>query len=133
MLVLYPDVRWQIPEKDFGGARAPSRKAVRPCVTTLIGVRKIVTAWSRRSAQSRKRPAVQPQRVTDIIEANGVGQLRKKHAHHVTPWTEGPRHGIYTGITRKFRNQMRRNQIANLSENAEFGCGWFGVSFFHLC
>jgi hypothetical protein len=28
---------------------------------------------------------------------------------------------------------MRRNQIAKLSEYTEFGCGWFGVSFFHLC
>jgi hypothetical protein len=25
---------------------------------------------------------------------------------------------------------MRRNQIAKLSEYTEFGCGWFGVSFF---
>ena len=59
-----------------------------------------------------------------------MGQLRKKHAHHVTPWTEGSRHGSHTGIARKFRNQMRRNQIAKLSENTEFGCGWFGISFF---
>jgi hypothetical protein len=28
---------------------------------------------------------------------------------------------------------MRRNEIAKLPKNAEFGCGWFGVSFFHLC
>jgi hypothetical protein len=28
---------------------------------------------------------------------------------------------------------MRRNEIAKLSKNAEFGCGWSGVSFFHLC
>jgi len=35
-----------------------------------------------------------------------------------------------TGIARKFRNPMRRNQIAKLSENTEFGCGWFGISFF---
>jgi hypothetical protein len=27
---------------------------------------------------------------------------------------------------------MRRNQIAKLSQNSELGCGWFGVSFFHL-
>jgi hypothetical protein len=26
---------------------------------------------------------------------------------------------------------MRRNQIAKLPEHAEFGCGWFGISFFH--
>jgi hypothetical protein len=28
---------------------------------------------------------------------------------------------------------MRRNQIAKLPQYAEFGCGWFGLSFFHLC
>jgi hypothetical protein len=28
---------------------------------------------------------------------------------------------------------MRRNQIAKLPQYAEFGCGWFGVSFDHLC
>ncbi|HJX96637.1 MAG TPA: type IV secretion system protein [Candidatus Acidoferrum sp.] len=27
---------------------------------------------------------------------------------------------------------MRRNQIAKLPQNSEFGCGWFGISFFHL-
>jgi hypothetical protein len=25
------------------------------------------------------------------------------------------------------------NQIAKLSQNSELGCGWFGLSFFHLC
>jgi len=28
---------------------------------------------------------------------------------------------------------MRRNQVAKLSKNGELGCGWFGLSFFHLC
>src|SRR6516164_7914818 len=51
----------------------------------------------------------------------------------MTPCTEGSRHGIHTDLARKFRNQMRRNEIAKLPKNAEFGCGWFGVSFFHLC
>ena len=72
-------------------------------------------------------------RVADIVKTDGMGQLREQHADHMTPWTEGSRHGSHAGLARKFRNQMRRNQIANLSENAEFGCGWFGVSFFHLC
>ena len=62
-----------------------------------------------------------------------MGQLCKEHAHNVTPWTEGSRHGIHTGLARKFRNQMQRNQIAKLSQNTEFGCGWFGIFLFHLC
>jgi len=76
---------------------------------------------------------VKPQRVTDILKADGVSQLREEHADHMTPCTEGSRHGIYTCLARKFTDQMRRNQIAKLPKNAEFGSGWFGVSFYHLC
>jgi hypothetical protein len=28
---------------------------------------------------------------------------------------------------------MRRNQIAKLPQDTQFGYGWFGVSFYHLC
>jgi len=101
-------------------------------VAALIGMRKIVTARSRRPTQSRKWTAVQSQRVTDVVQTDSVGQLCKDHAHHMTPRAEGSRHGIHAGLARKFRNQMRRNQIAKLSQNSELGCGWFGVSFFHL-
>ena len=62
-----------------------------------------------------------------------MGQLREEHAHYVTPWTKGSRHRVYAGLARKFTDQVCWNQIAKLPENAEFGCGWFGVSFFHLC
>jgi hypothetical protein len=41
--------------------------------------------------------------------------LREEHTDYVTPRTEGSRHGIHAGLARKFRNQMRRNQIAKLS------------------
>src|SRR5215475_13130703 len=102
-------------------------------IATLIGMGKVVATRSSGSAQGRKRAAVQSQRVTDVIKADGVRQLRKEHADHVTPCTEGTCHGLHTRLARKFRNQMRRNEIAKLPKNAEFGCGWFGVSFFHLC
>jgi len=62
-----------------------------------------------------------------------IGQLCKEHAHNVTPWTEGSRHGMHAGFARKFTDQMRRNQIAKLSEYTEFGCGWFGVLYHQLC
>ena len=102
-------------------------------VATLIGMGKVVATRSSGSSQGRKRTAVQPQRVTDVVQTDGMSQLCKEHTHYVTPRTEGSRHGIHAGLARKFRNQMRRNEIAKLPKNAEFGCGWFGVSFFHLC
>src|SRR5208283_1165603 len=81
-------------------------------VAALIGVGKIIAARRSRPAQARKRPAVEPQRVTDVVKTDGVGQLPKEHADHVTPGTEGSRHKIHAGFPRKFRNQMRRNEIA---------------------
>jgi len=81
---------------------------------------KVVAARSSGSAQGRKRAAVQSQRVTDVVQADGVRQLPKEHADHMTPCTERSRHGIHTGLARKFRNQMRRNEIAKLPKNAEF-------------
>jgi hypothetical protein len=111
------------PEQPFGQRR----------VTMLIGVGKVIAARRGCPAQGRKRPAVQPQRVTDIVEANRMGQLRKEHADHVTPGTEGSRLGIHAGLAREFRDEMCRNQIAKLTQNRELGGGWFGISFVHLC
>src|SRR5689334_683012 len=111
------------PEQPFGQRR----------VAVFIGVGKVVAARRGCPAQSRKRPTVQPQGITDIVEADGVGQLRKEHADHVTPRTEGSRTGIHPGLARQFRHQMRGNEIAKLSQNRELRRGWFGVSFFHLC
>jgi hypothetical protein len=42
---------------------------------------------------------------------NGVGQLREKHAHHVTPWTEGSRHAakdLQIDMRRHFRDVSPR-------------------------
>src|SRR5947209_20408803 len=69
------------PEQPFGQRR----------VAMFIGVGKGVATRRGCPAQGRKRPAVQPQRVTDIVEANRMGQLRKEHADHVTPGTKGSR------------------------------------------
>src|ERR1700741_5274924 len=100
----------------------------------FIGVGKIVAAGRGCSAQGRKRAAVQSQCVTDVVQTDGVSQLRKEHTHYVTPRTEGSRHGIHAGLARKFRNKMRRNQVAKLSQNSELGGGWFCLFFFnHLC
>jgi hypothetical protein len=74
---------------------------------------------------------VKSQRVTDVVQTDGVSQLREQHADHVTPCTEGSRHEIPAGLARKLRDQMVWNQIAKLPQNSELGDGWFGISFHH--
>src|SRR6516225_12193231 len=131
-----------LPRSSCGKSRRKLLEMIQHCpeqpfsersIAALIGVGKIVTAGRSRPAQGRKWTAVQPQRITDVIQTDGVGQLRKEHADHMTPGAKGSRHAIHAGLPRKFRHQVRRNQIAKLPENSEFGCGWFGVSFHHLC
>jgi hypothetical protein len=46
-----------------------------------------------------------------------MGQLREEHADHMTPCTEGARHGSHAGLARKFTDNMRRNEIAKLPQN----------------
>jgi hypothetical protein len=58
-LILYLDVRRQIREKAFAGARAPPRRAVRPAQLRDAYWRgKDCYGWVGRSAQGRKQAAV---------------------------------------------------------------------------
>src|SRR5271165_6219402 len=85
------------------------------------------------TAQNSPSASAASQRVTDVVQADGVGQLREEHADHMTPCTEGSRHGIHAGLARKLTDKMGRNEIAKLPQNSELRSGWFGVSFYHLC
>jgi len=68
------------------------------------------------------------QSVTDIIETNGMGELRVEQRHHVTPRGERPRLGFDPVLAGQLGDQVAWNQVANLRENAElrFG-GWLFV------
>ena len=80
----------------------PEKPFSQRSVATLIGMGKVVTAGCNRPAQGRKWAAVQSQRVTHVVKADSVGQLGEKHADHMTPRTEGSRHGIHAGLACKF-------------------------------
>lgn len=58
-------------------------------VAVLVGVGEIVAGGRGGPAQGRERPGVQPQRVTDIVESEGVGQLRVEQRDDVAPRREG--------------------------------------------
>src|ERR1700741_2156537 len=81
----------------------PEEPFSQPSVAALIGMGKVVAAGRSCSAQCRKRAAVESQRVTDVVKADSVGQLREEHADHMTPCTEGSRHGIHAGLACKFK------------------------------
>jgi hypothetical protein len=54
----------------------PEQPFSQPSVAALIGMGKIVAAGSR-SAQGRKRAAVQSQRVTDVVQTDGMRTRRR--------------------------------------------------------
>ena len=51
----------------------------------LVGVGEIIAAWRRGPAQRHQRTVVQPQTVADVVETDGVRELRVDEAHFFLP------------------------------------------------
>ena len=63
-----------------------------------------------------------------------MSQLGVNESDDMAPRTERPRLFVDAGFPRNFWDQMRRNQIANLLEDAELATRWLGVGFgVHTC
>ena len=102
------------------------------CLALLARVGESVTARRGRTAKCRERAAMKPQRVTYVIEADRVSQLRVEHRDHMAPGRKCPAGFVHPGLSRQLRHEMGRNEIAELSQNAELGCRWAGLVFHPL-
>jgi hypothetical protein len=101
-------------------------------VAMLVGVGEIVPRGCRRSAQGRQRTRVQTQRITDVIEPNGMGELCVNQRDHMTPRRERPRFLIHLSRTRQFGHEKLRDGVANLAQNRVQMRRWRrGFGFFH--
>jgi hypothetical protein len=80
---------------------------------------------------------MQPQAVTDIVESDGVDQLRVEQRDHMTPRRIGSCLAFHSGLPGQLAHQERRNQVANLVQDAELTLAWAGgrlgsgMSIFH--
>ncbi len=102
--------------------------------TISIGGGQSVATGRSRAANGGDRTRVQTQRVTNIIETDGVSELCKKQTDHMTPRGEAAGQQIHAGLSGQLGNQMRRNQISELAEDGELGAGWrAAIVFFHPC
>lgn len=91
-------VREHPPEQGFGQGG----------VAFLVGVGEAVLARRRGPAQDRERPRVQAQAVTDIVETDGVDQLRVEQRHDVT---SGPGEFLGARIAGQLGDEMGRNEM----------------------
>lgn len=98
-----------------------------------VGMGKSVAAGCRCPANARQRPGVQLQGITQIIQADAMSQLGIGQTHHMAPGLEGARLILHPGCPRNFGNQMLRNIIANLTQDAALGPGWRHFEFIHPC
>jgi hypothetical protein len=75
---------------------------------------------------------VQAQRITHIVEPDGVSQLRVEHRHDMTPRRKCSASTGNAGLSRQIWHEMGRNEVAELAKNAEIGFRWAGMNFvFH--
>jgi len=109
----------------------PEKLLCQHSLALLARVRESVASRRGRAAKCRReRAAMKPQRVTHVIEADRVSQLRVEHRDHMAPRRKCPAGFVHPGLSRQLRHKMGRNEIAELSQNAELGCRWAGL-FFH--
>ena len=101
-------------------------------VALTIGMRKAVLARRSRSADGGKRTGSEPERIGDIVESQGMGQLREQQAEDVAPRAESAALLLDPMLARQTRDQVGRNEVAELVEHAEPVPGWLaGCGCFH--
>jgi len=75
----------------------------------------------------------EPQPVADVVEPDGMGELRINQADQMAPRTEGARFLVHAGLPCQLRHQIVGNQIANLPQHGKLASAWKGCCFFHPC
>jgi hypothetical protein len=120
---LFSQVTEHLPEELLGHGSGPFP----------VGVGKSVAARGGRTTQAGQWPGVQLQRITQVIEADAMGQLRIAQAHHMTPGCERARLVLRPGGPRNLRDHLLRNKIENLPQDAELESCWVERFIFHPC
>jgi len=110
--------------------RGPKKLFGQLGLSLLARMGESVSAGRSRPANRGKRSTMEPQRVTHVIETNGVCQLGVEHGNDMAPGRKCSAGLVHPSLSRQLRHEMRRNEIAELSQNAELGCRWAGL-FFH--
>src|ERR1043166_1707519 len=101
-------------------------------IAHFIGVRESIGTGSNCPAKSRKRTAEKTQRITHVVETYGMSELRVDQGNHMAPRSKGSRLLLHTRRSGQFRNQMRRNPVANLAKNFKSMTALAWIVFFHL-
>ena len=92
---------------------------------------KSVVARGRSATNARHRIRMQLQGITQVIQADALGQLRVAQTHHMTLDGKRARLILRPGCPRHFEDQVLGNKMANLAEDVRFGACWAGRFIFH--
>ena len=70
---------------------------------------------------------VQPQRVANVVESQGVGQLGVEEVDHMAQRAKHAGLGVCPGVPGQLRHEMSGNEIAELVQQRELAARWLGV------
>ena len=103
-------------------SRIPRAHAWRRCGGQYQSGRNWAENSGGRAANCRERATVKAQRITHVIESDRMGQLRVELRDNMAPRGKRPARFVHPRFSRQLRHEMGRNEIAELTENAELGC-----------
>ena len=107
------------------GQRPPEKCLHHVAVTSLVGVGEGVAGGRESSAQTAEPAGGDAQGVADIVESEGVGELREEQAGHMAPRGEGAGLLINPVLAGELRDEMRGSELAELGEDGQLGMSWF--------
>jgi len=98
----------------------------------FVGMGQIVAGGGSSTSQRGERSRVQPQRVTNVVEPDGVGQLRIEQRDNVAPRTERASLLVNFGRPGQSSDKKDRDVVADLAQDAILMRRWCrGFCFFH--
>jgi len=110
----------------------PKQGLGHPRVAFPVGMRERILARRCGPTNGRERSGIQAQRIADIVQSQGVRQLRIDQTEYVTPWLEGAALGFGIVLSCQSAHQMVGNQIAQLSQESKPTPRWLAVlTFLH--
>lgn len=107
--------------------RLPEKRLHHIAVASLVGVGEGIAGGRDGSAQTAEPARVDAQSVADIVESDGVGELREEQTDHMAPRGEGAGLLVDPVLTSELRDEMGWNELAELGEHRQLRPGWFYV------
>lgn len=105
------------------GKSSPEKFLHHIAVASFVSMRERIARGGDCTTKASQPTGMNAQSVTGIVQPDGMSKLGKEQTDNVAPWRESPRLLVDAMLAGEFGNEIRRNELAELSRHWQFGFG----------